>query len=88
MPLLAPQLMSTGMIVPMERATYVVQDKRKRSRLEALERLYAAKTPSTEDLPYGIQRLARKPLMLYEMAWWIAVGLVIVDPLDRLEGVV
>ena len=58
----------------------------RRTMYEALERLYAVKPPSLEGLPYGIQRAARRPLAIYTMAWYLAVGLVLVDPLDRLEG--
>lgn len=58
----------------------------RRTVYEALERLYAVRPPSLEGLPYGVQRAARRPLGIYTAAWYLAVGLVLVDPLDRLEG--
>lgn len=90
MPLLASSSTSQGYLVPepaTERLYYEVDDKRKRTRAEALARLYSIR-PQTSDLPYGVQRIARKPLMIYEASLWLAAGLVIVDPLNRLEGVV
>ena len=69
------------------RATYSVTDKRKRSRMEALARLYAIR-PKVENLPFGIQRAIRRPLVIYEASLWLAAGLVITDPLDRLDGVI
>lgn len=70
------------------RATYVSASQRKRTRFEALTRLYAIKSPDLSTYPTWVQRRARVPLMLYDAAWWGAVGLVVVDPLDRLDGVV
>jgi len=89
MPMLAPMATGSGYLMPsssptLERATYVVDDKRKRTVLEALERL--PPPPQTTGLPFGVQRLARKPLMIYTAAYFLAAGFVIVDPLDRLDG--
>lgn len=87
-PLLAPQAVSQGYIIPSSapRLMYRISNKRKRTVSEALERL-----PGPIDLPDIIEetqigRTLRKPLMIYEAARWIAMGLIIVDPLDRLEG--
>jgi hypothetical protein len=59
---------------------------RRRTVGEALERWYSIKPPTLEGLPYGIQRAARRPLGIYTAAWYLAAGLILVDPLDRLEG--
>lgn len=93
MPMLAPTETGSGYLMPstsptMERAMYRIDDKRKRSRVEALARLYSIRTPDLQNTPYWVQRRARPLLMIYNAAWWGAVGLVIVDPLDRLEGVI
>ena len=90
MPLLAPFVVQRDVIIPSnsERLTYVRSDKRKRTVGEALERLGGVSPPYgfVEALPPGIQRIARKPMMLYTAAWFLAAGAVIVDPLNRLEG--
>jgi hypothetical protein len=75
------------MFPELPRAMYEVDDKRKRTRAEALSRLYSIR-PQTENLPYGVQRALRRPLMIYEASLWLAAGLVLVDPLDRLDGVI
>jgi len=69
------------------RAMYEIENKRKRSRAEALARLYSIR-PQTQDMPYGVQRALRRPLMIYEASLWLAAGLVLADPLDRLDGVI
>lgn len=90
LPLLAPVVQEKGYIIPStsERLTYAINGKRKRTVGEALERLGDVSPPYgvIEALPPGVQRIARKPMMLYTMAWWLAAGAVIVDPLNRLEG--
>lgn len=58
----------------------------RRTMYEALQRLYAVRPRSLKGTPYGIQRAARRPLGIYAAAWYLSVGLVLVDPLDRLEG--
>lgn len=90
-PLLAPKSTSQGYLVPepaAERLYYVINDKRKRSRVEALARLYSIRPPNLGDYPGWVQRRARIPFKIYEASLWLAAGLVIVDPLNRLEGVV
>ena len=82
MPMLAPITIDTGYIMPtMERATYRVNGKRKRTVSEALVRVQRGggplwqrgkKIPFTAPYAYALQGLA--------------YGLVIVDPLNRLEG--
>jgi len=89
MPMLAPMATGSGYLMPssspaLARATYVVNSKRKRTVLEALERL--PPPPQTTGMPYGVQRVLRKPLMVYTAAYFLAAGFIIVDPLDRLEG--
>lgn len=90
MPLLAPRSadnLGFAGFPELPRATYAIDDKRKRTRAEALARLYSIR-PQTQDLPYGIQRALRRPLVIYEASLWLAAGLVIADPLDRLDGVI
>jgi len=53
---------------------------------EALERLTRIQPAPLTGLPYGVQRILRKPMMVYTAAWFLASAFVIVDPLDRLEG--
>jgi len=53
---------------------------------EALERLTTIAPRPLTGLPYGVQRLLRKPMGVYKAAWVLAAAFVIVDPLDRLEG--
>ena len=91
LPLLAPVVQEKGYIMPStsEAITYALEDKkRKRTVGEALERLERVSPPYgvIELLPYGLQRIARKPMFIYTAAWWLAAGAVIVDPLNRLEG--
>lgn len=88
MPMLAPRETGQGYLIPSSapRLTYMEPaGKRKRSVTEALERLpnpiFLADTT-----PGGIQRVLRKPLIIYNAALFLAAGFVIVDPLDRLEG--
>tara|TARA_Y100001951_G_scaffold47954_1_gene37810 strand:- start:747 stop:1058 length:312 start_codon:yes stop_codon:yes gene_type:complete len=57
---------------------------RKRTVSEALRRLPAP--PTLTGVPYGLQRILRKPLMIYTAAYFLAGATIIVDPLDRLEG--
>lgn len=88
MPMLAPSATIERYVFPhLDRAMYEVDDKRKRTRAEALARLYSIR-PQTQNLPYGVQRALRRPLMIYEASLWLAAGLVLVDPLDRLDGVI
>lgn len=88
MPMLAPQTTTERYMFPeLPRAMYEIDDKRKRSRAEALERLYSIR-PGQLDLPPVLERTLRRPLVLYEAALWLAAGLVIIDPLDRLDGVI
>lgn len=88
MPMMAPRTTTERYMFPeLPRAMYEVDAKRKRSRAEALARLYSIR-PQTQDLPYGVQRALRRPLMIYEASLWLAAGLVLVDPLDRLDGVI
>lgn len=90
LPLLAPVVQEKGYIMPSnsERLTFKLDSKRKRTVWEALERLGDVSPPYgiVDALPYGLQRMARKPMMIYTAAWWLAAGAVIVDPLNRLEG--
>lgn len=53
---------------------------------EALDRLTKIRPAPLTGLPYGVQRILRKPMMVYTAAWFLASALVIVDPLDRLDG--
>jgi len=90
MPMLAPLAAGSGYLMPssspaLERATYVVDGKRKRTVTEALERLPPPIQLSSRT-PGGVQRILRKPLVLYNAAVFLAAGFIIVDPLDRLEG--
>lgn len=82
MPMLAPRTTDTGYIMPtMERATYRDDGKRKRTVPEALVRVQRAGGPIW-------QRAKRFPFTApYAYALQgLSYGLVIVDPLDRLEG--
>jgi len=58
----------------------------RRTVAEALERLTRIQPAPLTGLPYGVQRILRKPMMVYTAAWFLASAFVIVDPLDRLEG--
>ncbi len=60
--------------------------KRKPTKLEALQKLSMAPPPSAKGLPYGVQRQLRKPLMIYQNAFLLAGALILIDPLDRTEG--
>ncbi len=60
--------------------------KRKPTKLEAIQKLAGAPPPSAKGLPYGVQRIVRKPIMVYQGAWLLAGGLILIDPLDRTEG--
>ena len=67
--------------------TYRVKDKSKRTVYEALSRIYEADPPDLEGLGlYALARPTRKPFMIYNASRVLAAGLVIIDPLDRLEG--
>ena len=67
--------------------TYRSDNNRKRTVGEALQRIYDASPPDLEALSlYGLARPARKPFMIYNAARVVAAGLVIIDPLNRLEG--
>lgn len=89
MPMLAPSTTIEPYVFPeLPRAMYEIDDKRKRSRSEALARLYSIRPPNLENYPGWVQRRARVPLMIYEASLWLAAGLVLVDPLDRLDGVI
>ena len=72
---------STGLAIP--EASLSSQ---RRTVSEALERLTTIQPKPLTGLPYGIQRILRKPMMVYTAAWFLSAGLVIVDPLDRLDG--
>lgn len=88
MPMLAPRETGQGYLIPSSapRLTYMEPaGKRKRTVVEALERLPNPISLS-DTTPGGIQRVLRKPLMIYNAAVFLAAGFVIVDPLDRLEG--
>lgn len=88
MPMMAPATTPDRYLFPeLPRAMYEIDDKRKRTRAEALARLYSIR-PKREELPLGLQRVLRKPLDIYEASLWLAAGLVLVDPLDRLDGVI
>jgi len=89
MPMLAPLAAGSGYLMPsssptLERATYVIENKRKRTVFEALERL--PEPPPITAFPGGLQRVLRKPLVIYTAAYFLAAGFIIVDPLDRLDG--
>jgi hypothetical protein len=61
--------------------------KRRRTVVEALERIYGADPPDFDAVHlYGFSRLTRKAFILYNASRLVAAGLVILDPLDRLEG--
>jgi len=60
---------------------------KKRTVNEALHRLYDAAPPDFETIGlYGLVRATRKPFAIYNLARLGAAGLVIIDPLNRLEG--
>ena len=60
---------------------------RRRTVIEALERLATLPSPILpRGTPPGIVRLMRRPLGIYGMALLLAAGLIVIDPLDRLEG--
>ena len=91
MPLLAPAAAGQGALLTVDqdltRATYRIDDKRKRTVKEALIRIYEAKPPNFEKHGlYGLHRLTRKPFGIYNVARLLAAGLVIIDPMDRLDG--
>lgn len=88
MPLLSPVETGQGYLIPSSapRLTYVEPSgKRKRTVIEALERL-PKPIYLSENVPGGIQRIARKPLFIYNAAVFLSAGFVIVDPLNRLDG--
>ena len=67
--------------------TYRTDNKTKRTVGDALSRIYDADPPDFEGLGlYALARPTRKPFMIYNAARVLAAGLVIIDPLDRLEG--
>jgi hypothetical protein len=60
---------------------------RRRTVVEALERIYSAHPPDFDAVHlYGFSRLTRKAFILYNASRLVAAGLVVLDPLDRLEG--
>ena len=88
MPMLAPRETGQGYLIPSNapRLTYVTPaGQRKRTMMEALERL-PKPIHLGPNVPGGIQRVARKPLMIYNAAVFLSAGFVIVDPLNRLDG--
>jgi len=64
----------------------VAASMRRRTVGEALERLTTIQPRPLTGLPYGVQRVLRKPMGVYTAAWFLATAITIVDPLDRLEG--
>lgn len=60
---------------------------RRRTVSEALERLSKLPTPILPaGTPPGIVRVLRRPLGVYALALMGAAALIVIDPLDRLEG--
>lgn len=67
--------------------------KRKRTKMEALERIQSLPSlgPFLEESPLygaplaGVARALKKPIIIYEASKLGAMGLILLDPLDRLE---
>ena len=87
----SPGSITIGSITGFTRTTS--PSKRKRTKEEAFERIQSLPSPSKyleESALYGaplagVARALRKPLIVYESAKLGAMGLIILDPLDRLE---
>mgnify|MGYP001261681983 FL=1 len=63
------------------------RSKRRRTVGEALQRIYDASPPDFEAAGlYALARPTRKPFMIYNAARVGAAALVMIDPLNRLEG--
>lgn len=60
----------------------------RRTVAEALERLASLPlgAPLPPGTPPGVVRVLRRPLGVWYMARLLAAGLIVIDPLDRLEG--